>query len=371
MIRTSLLAAFVLAAFSASSYASDFTQEKALPGAITGTMQIDFRTRTDTNQDGTPAPGAQDIYAVDIKLVDSIDVRGKIVRQPWLPSGTLGTTKQEGYFAYDLKCALRNPKNPAQTLTLGGWLGAIRVDGNGRYFLADSPEQRGRLRIATDSVGKITGFTSNFAGEIQGRIPEQAGLWGFASRASAKVNKTYTRYAGGKAIQHTVAGADPMAFKNVDLAQGPLAGYPLSRLNGSIDYDAESGIWYVDIITNYLVEGAAHNDRFSGTIRWNEDPNRKLNGIGWYDINVRVNEKALAEAEAFSSTGASAEDEFFSEDVGVPGFTGKIAYVDTFSGETVTASKITYAVDGNGISKIQAVNFAKILLLVIGPFNDE
>jgi hypothetical protein len=75
------------------------------------------------------------------------------------------------------------------------------------------------------------------------------------------------------------------------LAQGPLSGYPLSHLNGSVDYDAETGIWYVDVSTNYMADGQAKNDRYSGTIRWNEDANRKVNGIGWYDVNVRVNER--------------------------------------------------------------------------------
>jgi hypothetical protein len=370
MLRTALFAVLTGALLS-PAFAADFTEEKSLPGAIVGVMNIDFQTRTNTNQDGTPAPESKDIYSTDINVVNSLALKGKIVRQPWLPTGTLGTTKQDGFLAYDLKCVLRNPKDPNQTITLGSWIGAMRIDGNGRYFLADAPEERGRLRMATDSFGKITGFTSNYGGEIQGRIPEQAGLWGFASRASAKVSKTYTRYVNGKAVTHTVAGADPMGFKNVDLAQGPLSGYPLSHLNGSVDYDAETGIWYVDVSTNYMADGQAKNDRYSGTIRWNEDANRKVNGIGWYDVNVRVNEKATAETDAFSAPGTSQEDEFFSADTAVPGFTGKIAYIDTFNGDTVTASKVTYNVDGNKVSKVQAVNFAKLLLLIVGPFNDE
>lgn len=369
-MKTALIA-IALAAFSASAFANDYTEEKSFPNAIHGTMTIDFKTRTETNPDGTPAPEAKDVYTTDISIVDSISLRGKIVRQPWLPTSTLGATKQDGFLAYDLKCVLQNPKNPTQTLTLGSWIGAMSLDGNGKYSLGVSPEERGRLRIATDSVGKITGFTSNYAGEIQGRIPEQAGLWGFASRASAKVNKTYTRYVNGKALTHTVAGADPMGFRSVDLAQGPLAGYPQSHLNGSVDYDAETGIWYVDVTTNYLSDGQAVNDRYSGTIRWNEDPNRKLNGIGWYDVNVRVNEKANAESDAFPTPGVTAEDEFFAADTAVPGFTGKIAYVDTFNGDSVTASKVNYAIDGNKVSKIQSMNFAKVLLLIVGPFNDE
>lgn len=351
--------------------ASDFTDIKTIPKAISGTMNIDFKTRVDTDQSGAPSPDAADVYITDLTLADSITLKGKISRAPWLPSATLGTTRQQGFLAYDLKCVLKNPKDPSQTLTLGSVVGAVRVDGNGRYFLADSPEEKGRLRIATDSIGKITGFVSNYGGEIQGRVPEQAGLWGLASRATKKVNKTYVRYVGGKGVARTVAGADPMSFQRVSLAQGPLSGYPMSYVDGSMDYDAEQGIWYLDLNANYMSEGQATRDRISGTIRWNEDPARKTNGIGWYDVNVRLNEQPVAEGDAFSAPGNTAEDEFFAADTAVPGFTGKISYVDTFNGETVTQSKINYAIDGNKVTKVQVVNFAKILLLVVGPFNDE
>jgi hypothetical protein len=60
-------------------------------------------------------------------VVNSLALKGKIVRQPWLPTGTLGTTKQDGFLAYDLKCVLRNPKDPNQTITL--------VPGSGRCGL--------------------------------------------------------------------------------------------------------------------------------------------------------------------------------------------------------------------------------------------
>lgn len=353
------------------AFAADFTDTKAIPGAITGTMTIDFGTRVGAEANGTPAAETIDTYLVDIGVTETIALKGKIVRRPWLPTAALGSTRQEGFFAYDLKCVLRKAGDPSQTRTLGQLVGAMRLDGNGRYFLAESPEGRGRLRIATESIGKITGFVSNYAGEIQGRPAEQAGLWGMATRATKKVQKTYVRYAGGKVVKQTVSGADPMGFDRVELAQGPLSGYPASKLNGSIDYDAEQGIWYVDVKTNYMVDGNAVNDRYSGTIRWNEDANRSTNGIGWYDVNVRINEKPVSEEDAFSAPGSTAEDEFFAADNTVPGFTGRINYVDTFAGDTVTASKVSYAVDGASVSKVQTMNFAKMLLLMVGPFNDE
>jgi hypothetical protein len=355
--------------------ANPFTDAATMPSAIKGTMKIVFDTRTDLDTtgraaEGSPALGALDTYTLDLEVANSVLLRGTITRQPWIPSSILGRTLQDGVFDYDIRAILRNPSKPDQTVTLGGLVGATTLDGGGKYYLAQPPEGKGPMRIAIDSVGPITGFTSPFAGEIQGRVPEQAGLMGLADRAAKQVNKTYTRVVDGKAVQHVVEGADPMDFLSVSLAQGPLAAYPESKLNGSIDYDAEEGIWYVDVNASYSVEGQTQRDRYSGTIRWNEDPNRATNGLGLYEVNVRVNEKVTTEADAFAAS-ADAEAAFFATDVSVPGFTGKVSYVDTFDDETVVASVVTYAVDANSASKIQTMNFAKILLLMIGPFNDE
>lgn len=367
MITRLALAALLLAA---PAYAQDFTDIKTFPNAITGTMSITFDTRTQTDERGAPLFGAKDTYTTDLTILDSMTFAGKIARTPWLPSTTTGMTAQEGSLTYDLRCILKNPANPAQTKTVGAMVGTVRLDGNGLYHLGEAQEGQGKLRIATDSIGKITGFVSQFSGTIQGRVPEQAGLWGMTSRASKRVTKTYQRYSSGQLVTRTVKGLDPMEFQKVDLAQGPLAGYLGSRLTGSIDYDAEQGIWYVDVTSTYSSEGEALRDRFSGTIRWNEDPNRAVNGAGWYDVNVRLNEKIASEQDAFLTSGSS-EDAFFAEDSTVPGFAGKINYVDTFDGETVTASKVKYAVEGNQVSKVQTATFAKILLLMVGPFNDE
>jgi hypothetical protein len=260
-------------------------------------------------------------------------------------------------------------------VTLGGWVGAMQTDGGGKYLLAEPPEGKGRLRNAIDPFGNIAGFVSEFEGKIQGRVPEQAGLIGLADRASSKIKKTYTRYANGKVEQITVEGADPMAFDDAVLGQGPIAGYAAAKLNGSVDYDPEEGIWYVDLTASYSSEGSAIKDRFSGSIRWNEDPNRMKNGIGWYEVNVRVNEKAPSEEEIFAATdtaAAASEEAFFAVDTAVPGFTGRVSYIDTIDEEeSIVASKVAYAVNANSVTKAQAMVFAKLLMLMVGPFNDE
>ncbi len=358
--------------------AGDFATPASNAKAITGTMDIQFQTRIEKDRsgklpEGSAALGVTDTYTTNLSVLDSVMFQGRILRQPWLATSTLGTTAQNGFMGYELKAVLKNPANPTQTRTLGNLVGAATVDSQGKYRLETAPEGKGALRIATDSIGNIVGFTSPYLGVIEGRVPEQAGLLGLASRASKKVNKDYTRYIGGQVVKHTVAGADPMQFAGVQLAQGPLAGYPASRVNGSIDYDAEQGIWYVDVNAAYTHEGAPLKDRYSGTIRWVEGPNRKADGKGWYELNVRINEKSTPENAVFATEGAAAtaEDAFFAADTSVPGLGGKINYVDSFDGETVTASKISYEVTSEQASKIQVMNFAKILMLMAGPLNDE
>ena len=105
-----------------------------------------------------------------------------------------------------------------------------------------------------------------------------------------------------------------------------------------------------------------YHDRYSGSIAWTEDPNRKANGKGYYSFNVRVNDKPVTEADLFK-TQTDAFSAFFATDNTVPGFTGTISYVDTFKGDDTIASKVVYAVDGNQVSRIQSMNLAKLLLL--------
>jgi hypothetical protein len=347
-----------------------YTALENVPGVIKGTMDITFGTRTQLDQTGkAPRAGAVDVYTVNLEVGNAVQFQGRVERRPWLPTSVLGTTLQEGYISYDLNSIIRNPANPTQTAIAGRWIGAMSLDGTGKYSLVQSPADKGRIRLLTNAVGTTPAATTNFNGEIFGRKPPQAGLWGLADRATTEVTKTYGRYVNGVVVAHTVKGADPVRFNNVALAAGPVSVYPETIVSGSIDYDAEEGNWYLDVTASYASGGATMRDRYSGSISWTEDPNRRSNGKGAYTFNVRVNEKPVSEADLFRVQDAFAA--FFATDNQVPGFTGTISYVDTFRGDTVTASKATYAVDGNQVSRIQAMNLAKILMLMIGPFNDE
>src|SRR5204863_4952264 len=97
---------------------------------------------------------------------------------------------------------------------------------------------------------------------------------------------------------------------------------------------------------------------------------------GYYEFNLRFNEEkfktASTEASAFDKL--SEEDAFFAVDDRIPCLTGKVAYVDTFSGgpdSPPASSKITYTLNANKLSKQQVMNFFKLWMLAVGPTNDE
>lgn len=373
-----MVAIAILAAAWGESLAASVTEPTTVQNAITGTMRIDFGTRTNLDEtgkvpEGSPALGAKDVYRTNLEVLQTTLIQGRVERQPWLPTKRLGVTAQQGYLAYDLAVAVRNPSDLSQSKVIGKWAGAMTLDGKGVYRLDEAPEGYGTLRIATDSFGSATGFVSEFGGTIAGRVPARAGLWGLADRTVSKVTKVYQRNVNGKIIKHTVEGADPMKFDRVRLAKGPLPFYPEATLAGSIDYDPEEGIWYVDIETSYKAGGALVTDQYDGTIRWNEDPNRESNGKGAYELNVRLNEHSSeSDWNVFSGEVELDENSFFRTDNSVPGFTGTVSYVDTFDSDgAVVKSDVTYAVHANEASKVQIVNFAKVLLLMVGPFNDE
>jgi hypothetical protein len=170
-----------------------------------------------------------------------------------------------------------------------------------------------------------------------------------------------------------------MKFEDLELAKGPSTNYPHTLVNGRLDYDYETGNWLTDGITfSYNYNGKDVKDIMTGSIKWVEDENRKANGKGHYDFNLRFNEEknkdATTEADAFEKL--SDEDAFFAVDDSIPCLTGTVSYEDKFisgGGEEPlpASSKVTYDLKANKITKVQAVNFFKLWLIGIGPINDE
>ena len=350
------------------------------PGFVSGTMDIDFGTRRNLDTSGdlaadSPAKGSKDVYKLALNVAKTTEYAGEIGRYPRLESKLLGREVQRAQLAFDVNLAVRNPKNLEQKKTVGKWVGSVLVDKDGVYDFGTATEGASPLRVAIDSVGKATAFVGPFSGKIYGKSAQGKGL------LSQKVSE-YTRYVKGQKVVIKVKKVDPLKFSGLVLGEGPAQIYPRTTVNGNLDYDYDTGNWLTNgIHFKYTNNGADVDDVVTGSIKWVEDPNRDTNGKGQYEFNLRFNEEknkpVTDESAAFAGDSSQAEDAFFQMDNSVPGMTGTISYVDTLvpgeEGEepNVLASKLTYSLDANKITKIQAVNMFKLLMVITGPMNDE
>ena len=334
------------------------------PGAVAGTVNITFNSRTRLTDQGKPEKGAKDVYEVALNVGKTVEFKGKVERQPLLTSKILGTVEQPGQLYYALDLAVINPVNMTQRKTVGKWVGAVPIDANGVYELTGTNESK--HRVSVDAIGKAPSFTDNFSGRLYGKGKKTEGVM------------SYVRQLQGKEVKLEVKNVDPMRFENIVLAMGPAQSYPKCTVTGNLDFDYETGNWLTNGVRfHYTLNGKEYDDVVTGSIKWVEDPNRASNGKGQYEFNLRWNEDknkpASTEADAFKS--ANDEEAFFTVDNSVPSLTGTVAYVDTMIGSGadagVSASKITYALDANQLTKPQIMNFLKLWLIGIGPTNDE
>jgi len=337
---------------------------------IAGTMNIDFGTRTtkDTSGDlkeGSSAIGAKDKYTFTLRVAETTEFAGEIQRQPNLYSKLINRKKQEAQLFYKINMAVLNPKDLKQKKSVGSWVGTVPIDtASGAFDLSGGSAKESALRIAVDAVGKASAFTENFGGKLVGKAENKESLAAY----------TFKRVVGNKEVKVEVKKSDPIRFDSVSLAKGPSENYPRTSVSGRLDYDYETGNWFTDGIRfRYTLDGKETEDVITGSIKWVEDPDRKSNGKGHYEFNLRFNEeknkKAGSEAAAFDKM--SEEDAFFAVDDSVPCLTGKIVYQDTMSGESVTASKVEYHLNANKLTKQQVMNFFKMWMLAVGPTNDE
>ncbi|HYF37187.1 MAG TPA: hypothetical protein VD994_17940 [Prosthecobacter sp.] len=334
------------------------------PGAISGTVNINFGTRTRADEKGRPALGAKDTYDVSLTVAKTTEFKGKVERQPLLHSSILGRVEQPGQLFYSLNLGVINPVNMTQKKTVGKWVGTVPINEDGVYELEGSGESKQRISI--DAIGKAPAFTDNFGGRMYGKGKKSGGIM------------SYVRKVRGKEVTLKVANVDPMKFENVVLAMGPAQSYPRVTVNGNLDFDYETGNWLTNGIKfHYNLNGKDYDDVVTGSIKWVEDENRASTGKGQYEFNLRWNEAAAApastEADAFKA--ANDEEAFFAVDDAVPSLTGTVKYEDTMTtvaGEsTPSASKITYDLSANQLTKQQIMNFVKLWLVGIGPTNDE
>lgn len=339
---------------------------------ITGTMDIEFATRVnkDTSGDlkeGSPAINVKDKYKFNINVAKTTNFSGEISRLPNLYSKLLQRKKQEAQLGYSVDLAVLNPKDLKQKKVVGKWVGTVPVNpASGAFDLAAGAGKESPLRIQVDSVGRAQAFEEKFGGVLFGKAESKDTLAAY----------TYKRLVGNKEVSFVVKRSDPMRFENIVLAKGPAEVYPRTTVSGRLDYDYETGNWITDGIRfRYTLDGKEFEDVVTGTIKWVEDSDRKSNGKGYYDFNLRFNEAAnkSASSESAAFEKMSAEDAFFAVDNSIPCLTGRVSYIDTFGsdGETPVASKVEYKLGANKLSKQQMMNFFKLWLIGVGPINDE
>lgn len=335
-----------------------FAQQKTISGpAITGVMNIQFNTRQRINLDssGLPNKGIKDIYKVDLKVNSVVIIRGTIERQPRLVSKILGREVQRGQIFYKLGLFMQTPNGP---VAVGDWLGTVVTDDRGYYLFDGSGDINSKPRIQTQAVGNQVAFTDYFGGVMLGKGTQPKGAMKFV------------RMVKGKQIAYTATNTDPMEFRNLVLAKGPLGTHARTTVDGKLIYDRESGSWITEGI-NFLFEGKKDPDIITGSIRWIEDPNRASSGKGEYSFNLRWNEaKQGPSEENFSGTNVD-EESFFAVDTSKPGLTGNVAYLDQMDGEAVVASTVTYNLVANTLERSQVLAWAKLWLCGVGPINDE
>lgn len=340
---------------------------------ISGTMTINFKTRTNPDTSGEFTEGAaqlgvQDVYELDMTVAKTTEFTGKIVRQPNIFTKNLRRLKQGAALGFDIAIAVLNPRDMKQKKNVGKWVGVVPIDTDtGAYNLAGGRKEERPLRIAIDAVGKAPAFTDEFSGRLVGKAEKKDNL----------AEYTYKRLIGNRTVEVTVKKSDPMRFDNIELAKGPVEIYPRTRVNGRLDYDYETGNWFTDGIRfKYNLNGQEVEDVVTGSIKWIEDPDRATTGRGYYEFNLRFNEEknksASSEAAAFDQL--SDEEAFFAVDTSIPTLTGRVMYEDTFipgEEQTPSMSKVTYNLNANKLTKQQVMNFFKLWLIGVGPTNDE
>jgi hypothetical protein len=363
--------AMTVTAFVASAVAAA-PETMSEDSVIAGTMNIDFETRVKKDMSGdlkpgSPALGAKDKYTFTLNVAKTTEFSGEVSRQPNVFTKTLQRRKQDAQLFYKVDLAVLNPKDLKQKRTVGRWVGTVPIDPQtGIYDLSGGSAKESALRIAIDAVGKAPAFTDPFAGRMVGK----------AGKKDSLASQTYKRIIGDKTVEVVVNKSDPMRFENIVLAKGPAEIYPRTVVNGTLNYDYETGNYFADNIRfKYSLDGVDFEDVVTGTIKWVEDADRKSNGKGYYDFNLRFNEdknkSASSESAAFEKM--TGEDAFFAVDNSVPCLTGRVTYIDTIpAGDDLpTSSKVEYKLNSNKLTRQQVMNFFKLWLIAVGPTNDE
>jgi hypothetical protein len=264
---------------------------------------------------------------------------------------------------YDVACDVVNPSNPAQTKNIGRMYGTVPISSDGVYDY-----DKGNLVIDILPLGNAAGFTSKFTGNAAGKPLVRPANWSDTIRQAVNI----TRLVNGKPSTITLKRYDKMEFHNTVLAQGPVQIYQPVTLNGTMLYDYDKSCWFFNNFTVQYADGQNMKiDHVTGTMRWVEDPQRKTNGLGEYDFDIRVNEPPPDASAAFAAP--TDESAFFATDTSVPGLVGTMKYKDTLNSDgDTTASAVKIDLTGNNINKQQVMVLAKVVIFAsVIPMNSD
>ena len=358
MKSTIKLSLAALSLFSFVAFGTGLSAQTPPETFVKGTLNIQFDTRTQ------PGPGVVDTYTFNVNVSNSAKFVGTIKQTPFL-KGSWTSSDQVGHLDYDLKADVVNPRNPAQTRNVGKVYGTVPVSRTNVYDF-----ENGTLKTQVFATGRAPGFDSKFGGQAFGKppTPEDSIL--------AKMKKealSFTKSVNGHAMTIAVTKYDVMKFQNHVLAAGPVPIYGEVTVSGIMVYDYDRSSWYFQHLNvQYWSNGTLVQDVLSGDIRWVEDDNRKVNGIGEYDFDLRINEPPPSEGAAFAPT--TDESAFFATDTSVQGLSGTMKYKDAMisNGTDVSASVVDIDLHGTKLTKQQAMYLCKLLLFsTVVPLNAE
>lgn len=325
------------------------------PVFIKGEIGIKFNTRTGPDAE-RPRPGTTDTYQMAINVANSALFKGQIIARPFISNAL--SSNQTGQLTYEIDCDVINPNNPAQTRNIGRIFGTVPVDKQNIYRYSE-----GNVKVVVFGVGAAKGFESRFNGFALGKPPVASGL--------AKIKQEAVRLVSSKGGAITLTKYDKMEFQNHVIPAGPVQIYPEATVTGTLFYDYGRSAWHFNNVNiTYRTDGQPKMDILTGNIRWVEHPNRKANGEGRYDFDIRVNEPPPTEAAVFAGT--TDEAAFFAADDSNPALTGSMHYKDSMATGVVVASNVTIDLKGTKLSKQQVMNLAKLLFLTaVVPLNAE
>jgi len=330
------------------------------PLVIKGNIDINYNTR---QQPGVK--NVRDVYNVNVNVANSALFTGTITDTPQIIEGLISkSVTQKRSLNYDINCDVVNPKNPTQTRNVGRMYGKVGIDSDGTYRY-----DAGNLTVDILPIGNAGGFSSKFTGTALGKpLGRPANFLDNLKCQTVNI----TRNINGKTMTVALKKYDKMEFRQHVIGAGPVAIYQPVTVNGEMLYDYDKSCWFFNNVTmQYADNGMVKIDRLSGTIRWVESKQRKQNGEGEYQFDIRVNEPPPSATAAFE-TKATDESAFFETDTTVPALSGTMKYKDTLRGETTMSSKVTIDLVGNNITKQQVMSLNKVIIFSsVVPMNAD